>query len=316
MNNLTITQLEYVIAVDTHRNFAKAAAHCFITQPTLSMQIKKLEDQLGILIFDRSKKPVLPTSIGGKIIDQARSSLNSLGKIQDIIEDSQGSISGELRIGIIPTLAPYLLPRFVNSFVTNFPQIKLILEEQLSDLILDNLSKDLLDVAIMVAPQNHQKVQVIPLFQEEFVGYFSLDHPLFEKNDMRLWDLDTSDMWLLKEGHCFRDQVEHLCGNNHLKQHDRSILLESGSLETLKNIVDQQLGFTLLPELASINWTSEQKRRLKRFKGEKPAREVSLVMHRSFMKQRLIEVLRREIVNCLPAEVARHEAKKIIQWNP
>jgi len=313
--NLTITQLEYIVAVDTHRNFARAAAHCFITQPTLSMQIKKLEQQLGILIFDRSKKPVMPTKLGIKVIDQARNSLHSLVRIQEIIQDGKGEVSGDLRIGIIPTLAPYLLPRFVTGLVDKYPNTKLILEELLSDQILDRLSKDLLDVGIMVPPVANG-FQSLPLFQEEFLLYFSSNHKLQSKEEIEMKHLDTSDMWLLKDGHCFRDQVEELCGQKLSQVSTRSIQFESGSLETLKNIIDQKLGFTLLPEMATLDWGPEEKRRLKRFRGETPVREVCLVMHRSFLKKGLIKILQNEILLSLPAAIRSRKSARVIKWMP
>lgn len=313
--NLTITQLEYIVAVDTHRNFAKAATHCFITQPTLSMQIIKLEKQLGVLIFDRSKKPVMPTKLGAKVIDQARSSLHSLLKIQEIITDDKGEVEGELRIGIIPTIAPYLLPRFVTTLVDKYPNTQLILEELLSDQILDRLSKDMLDVGIMVAPQANG-IQSLLLFQEEFLLYFSTDHRLRSQEEIEMKNLDTSDMWLLKDGHCFKDQVETLCGQEFNDQSTRSIQFESGSLETLKNIIDQNLGYTLLPEMATLGMGPEEKRRLRRFKGEKPVREVCLVMHRSFLKRGLISLLQQEILSSLPAEIRDKSSRHVIKWIP
>lgn len=313
--NITITQLEYAVAVDTHRNFAKAAAHCFITQPTLSMQIKKLEEQLGILIFDRSKKPVMPTKVGEKVINQARNSLHSLTKIQEIIMDSKGEIEGELRIGVIPTLAPYLIPRFVTSFVEKFPKTQLILEELLSDQILVRLSKDLLDVGIMVPPISNA-IKSLPLFQEEFLLYSSKSHKLLSRKEIDIRDVDTSDMWLLKDGHCFRDQVESICEKKINHDSSRSIQFESGSLETLKNIIDQKLGFTLLPEMATLGWNPSEQKRLRRFKGEKPVREISLVVHRSFMKEGLIKVLRKEIITCLPSQISGKTSRHVIKWMP
>ena len=313
--NATITQLEYIVAVDTHRNFARAAAHCYITQPTLSMQIKKLEQQLGIMIFDRSKKPVKPTKVGEKVIEQARSSLRSFTKIEEIIMDSKGEIKGELRIGVIPTLAPYLLPRFITSLVEKYPNTQLIIEELLSDQILIKLSKDLLDVGIMVPPISSM-VKSLPLFQEEFLLYSSSKHRILARKEINIRDLQTEDLWLLKDGHCFRDQVESICGKKLLHDSNKSILFESGSLETLKNLIDERIGITLLPELATLNWTKENKSRLRRFEGEKPVREVSLVVHRSFLKEGLIKVLREEIIASLPPEIKDKVSKKVIKWVP
>ncbi len=313
--NLTITQLEYIVAVDTHRNFAKAAAHCFITQPTLSMQIKKLEQQLGVLIFDRSKKPVIPTKLGVKVIEQARNSIQSLVKIQEIIKDGKGVIEGDLRIGIIPTLAPYLLPRFLISFVDKYPNTQLILHELLSDQILDRLSKDLLDVGIMVPPEP-SNYHSLPLFQEEFLLYFSTNHRLQVKDEIEINNLDISDMWLLKDGHCFRDQVATLCGQEFSQDSTRSIQLESGSLETLRNLIDQKLGYTLLPEMATIGWRKQEKQRLRRFKGDKPVRELCLVTHRSFLKKGLIKALQKEILSSLPVEISDKSSEHVIKWKP
>ena len=313
--NVTITQLEYIVAVDTHRNFAKAASYCFITQPTLSMQIKKLEEQLGIMIFDRSKKPVKPTKVGARVIEQARSSLRSLTRIEEIIMDSKGEIEGELRIGVIPTLAPYLLPRFLTSFVEKYPNTQLILEELLSDQILNKLSKDLLDVGIMVPPIT-SAIKSLPLFQEEFLLYSSSRHRLLSRKEIDIKEIDTKDLWLLKDGHCFRDQVESICGKELVNDKNRSIQFESGSLETLKSIIDKRLGFTLLPELATLSWSELEKSRLRRFKGEKPVREVSLVVHRSFLKEGLIKVLQEEIISCLPPEVLTKASSRVIKWMP
>lgn len=311
--NITITQLEYIVAVDTHRNFAKAAAHCFITQPTLSMQIKKLEQQLGVLIFDRSKKPVKPTKVGEKVIAQARNSIHSLSRIQEIILDSKGDIEGGLRIGVIPTLAPYLLPRFVTSMVKHYPKTQLIIEELLSDQILERLDNDLLDIGIMVPPAGNS-FKSLPLFQEEFLLYFSDNHKLQSEKEIAVKELDTRDMWLLKEGHCFRDQVESLCRKEFNHQVNRPIQFETGSLETLKNIIDHKLGFTLLPQLATLGWKAADKQRLRRFKGKKPVREVGLVFHKSFSKEGLIKALQNEIISNLPAGFRGNSSGKIIDW--
>ena len=311
--NITITQLEYIVAVDTHRNFAKAAEHCFITQPTLSMQIKKLEQQLGILIFDRSRKPVRPTTLGEKVIAQARISIQSLEKIQDIVSDSKGNIEGHLRVGIIPTVAPYLLPRFVNSLIKKYPKTQLFVEELLSSEILQRLSSDLLDIGIMVPPSGSGFTS-IPLFREEFLLYFSASHRLKSKKKITVEELDTSDMWLLKEGHCFRDQVLSLCGKNQTNRVSRPIHFETGSLETLKNIIDHEMGFTLIPQLATDGWDAVDKKRLRRFKGEKPVREVCMVFHKSFMKERLLKVIQKEIVSSLPDSMLGSNSDRIVDW--
>ena len=185
----------------------------------------------------------------------------------------------------------------------------------MSDQILDRLSKDLLDVGIMVPPVSNG-FQSLPLFQEEFLLYFSSNHKLQKKEEIEMKHLDTSDMWLLKDGHCFRDQVEELCGQKLQQDSTRSIQFESGSLETLKNIIDQKLGFTLLPEMATLDWRPEEKKRLKRFRGERPVREVCLVMHRSFLKKGLIKILQNEILLSLPDAIRSRNSERVIKWMP
>ena len=209
---MTITQLEYIIAVDTYKNFAEAARHCFVTQPTLSMQIKKIEEELDVLIFDRSKKPVLTTEIGMQIINQARITVQEAYRIKEVIQLQKDEIKGELKIGIIPTLSPYLLPLFVTKFMQKYPEVNLIVEELLSENIIDKLNNDILDVGILVTPINKSSILEIPLFYETFSVYMSTTHPLSEKSNIDFSELDINEMWLLKEGHCFRSQVINICG--------------------------------------------------------------------------------------------------------
>ncbi len=308
---MTIQQLEYILAVDTYRNFAKAAENCFVTQPTLSMQIKKLEDLWGVMLFDRSKKPVITTSIGKRIIEQARSGLMDLKKINDIIEDNAENISGSLRIGIIPTISPYLLPRLIPSFVQKFPEINLGIDELISEQIIDHLKKDLLDVGILVAPED-KEIKNTPLYYEKFLLYFSEGKTTLPP-EITLEELDLSEMWLLKEGHCFRDQIEALCGKRIEGNAEMNLQFKSGSLETLKNMVDNHFGYTLLPELALLD-LRDQKERIRHFKNIDPMRQVDLCFHRSFLKERLIKTLAEEIKACVPKGMLEHQRGNIIPW--
>jgi LysR family hydrogen peroxide-inducible transcriptional activator len=199
--------------------------------------------------------------------------------------------------------------------VEKYPNTQLILEELLSDQILNRLSKDLLDVGIMIPPLS-SSIKSLPLFQEEFLLYSSMNHRLLAGKEVDIKDLDSKDLWLLKDGHCFRDQVEAICGQELSHDSNRSIQFESGSLETLKSIIDKKLGFTLLPELATLSWRDSEKSRLRQFKGEKPVREVSLVVHRSFLKEGLIKVLQEEIISCLPSEIKGKTSNHVIKWVP
>ncbi len=310
---MTITQLEYIIALNTHRNFAKAAKSCFVTQPTLSMQIKKLEEELNVIIFDRSKKPVLPTDIGKQILVQAQKAVRESQKILEIIKSEKEDISGELRIGIIPTLSPYLLPLFIISFMEKYPDVTLIVEELLSYQIVKKLNDDVLDVGIIVTPIKNTNLVGNPLFYERFVAYVSKNHPLAKKETIKAEELNLADLWLLKEGHCFRNQVFKLCGEE-LNKQNRKLRFESGSLETIKRLVDQKFGFTLLPELAISSLSELTRQNVRRFEPPAPVREVSLVIHRSYIKRKLISLLKEEILNNIPAALKDENRGKIIPW--
>jgi len=312
---MTITQLEYVIAVDTYKNFAEAARHCYVTQPTLSMQIKKLEEEMDILIFDRSKKPVLTTDIGQKLISQAKLGLRELKKIPELVEAQEEEVKGILRIGIIPTLSPYLLPRFITKFIKDYPDIHLVFEELLSDQIAEKLNNDLIDVGILVSPLEDKNLLEHPMFYESFVLYISTTHPLTSRGEVNFEDLDIKDMWLLKEGHCFRSQTINICTEQVLKEQvDSPLRFESGSLETLKKIVEQDFGYTLLPELSINGMTDIQKQRIKYFKDPQPVREVSLVTHRSYLKKKLIKLLENAILESIPEHLKEKGQRPVIAW--
>ncbi|MFT7589957.1 MAG: LysR family hydrogen peroxide-inducible transcriptional activator [Limisphaerales bacterium] len=311
---MTITQLEYIIAVDNYRNFAEAARRCYITQPTLSMQIKKLEEELDVLVFDRSKKPVIPTEVGRAILEQAREGLKGLNRIYDLINDQQEGLTGELRVGIIPTLSPYLLPRFAAKFTSKYPRVELIVEEMVSQDIVKKLSSDLLDVGVLVTPLNAISIKEIPLFYEAFFVYMSNDYPLADQLELNPSDLNIADMWVLREGHCFRNQMVNICKRGDKKQCGRPLRFESGSMETLRRIVDRQYGFTLLPELAVLELPPEQHGPVRPFAGQPPLREVSLVTHRSFLKQKLIEAFRAEVIESIPSNLLDKSRGTVVKW--
>ena len=309
---MTLTQLEYIVAIDTHRHFATAAKKCYITQPTLSMQVQKLEEELGLKIFDRSKQPVVPTEAGQEIIHQARVILAESRKMFELVQEQQNVLSGELRIAIIPTLAPYLLPRFVGNFMRKYPDVKLVAEELQSSQIITALVNETIDAGILVTPLNEPGIEEHPVFYEEFVVYTSPHLPLFKQATVQMDHLPSGDMWLLKQGHCFRNQMENLC-----KKHDgnqgQQFSYESGSLETLKKLVEQERGFTLLPELATNDIPVQYRERLKPFEDPRPVREVSIVIHRTHLKRRLIELLKNEISNAIP-EKMRRPRENVVAW--
>lgn len=309
---MTLIQFEYIVAVDNYRHFGRAAAACFVTQPTLSMQIHKLEDQLGVIIFDRSKQPVVPTDIGKRIIAQARTVINESKKVKELVDDEKGEVAGELTIGIIPTLSPYLLPLFINAFIEKYPHVKVKVEELITEQVVNKLKNELLDIGVIVTPYDDPGLITKPLFYEEFFGYVSKRSSLYEKKELTSDGIPSEEVWLLNEGHCFRDQVLNVCQS--YKERDSQFKYESGSLEALKRIVDKHGGMTLLPELATLDFDKSTKEKLRPFSNPKPVREVSLVMHRSYLKRKLVEALHKEILASIPGYINVQKHGEVIKW--
>ncbi|NBC10033.1 MAG: LysR family transcriptional regulator [Bacteroidetes bacterium] len=311
---MTLTQLEYIIAVDNHRSFAKAARACHVTQPTLSMQVKKLVEDMGVLVFDRSKKPILTTDIGRRIVTQARTILRESSRIYELIKDEQDTVKGELRVGVIPTLGPYLLPQFLPDFMVKYPDVQLNIQELLSEEIIEKLKADQLDIGLLVTPLNIDGFTELPLFYETFVVYMSTSHPLSDRHKIDFDDLNMEDMWLLQEGHCFRSQAVNICGEGQ-QETQRGLRFESGSLETLRRIVEKQYGYTLLPELATMELSEElYNRHVRTFRNPQPVREVSIVLRRSFMKRRLVDILQKSILEAVPDILKNSERGKVVEW--
>lgn len=288
---ITLTQLEYIVAIDEYRHFATAAEKCFVTQPTLSMQIKKLEDELGVIIFDRSRQPVVPTDLGAKLIEQARMTLSATQRIKEIIQEEQQEVEGTLKIGIIPTLAPYLLPVFIGPYIRKYPAVKVEVEELVSEEIIRRLKRDILDVGLFVTPYHDEKIVERPVFYEEMLVYAHPDSELLKKKEVGHEDIVTSDIWMLGNGHCFRNQVVNLCEMSASQHKNLPFEFESNSLETLMRIVDVEGGFTLIPELALQYMSPEKKKQVRSIANTKPLREVSVIYSRHFTKQRLITLL-------------------------
>ena len=307
---MTIVQLEYAVAVDTFRSFVLAAEKCFVTQPTLSMQIQKLEDQLGVKLFDRSRQPVVPTEIGVEIIEQARKLLNESYKIKEIIEERKGEIAGELKIGIIPTIAPYLLPRVIGGFMEKYPKVKLIISEYTTEHIIQQLKVGLLDCGILATPLDEVTLLERPVFYENFVSYVSKNSPLFKKKALTTNDLDIDELWLLNEGHCMRNQVLNIC--KHKKSNGHQLDYNTGSIETLIKMVDLNSGVTILPELSMQDFSIKQMDKVRYFKSPEPSREVSIVTHKNFIKKRMIDALETEILNSVPKRMKSKKKKDII----
>ncbi|GEP96521.1 hydrogen peroxide-inducible genes activator [Chitinophaga cymbidii] len=309
---MTTVQLEYVVAVDTHRSFVTAADKCFVTQPTLSMQIQKLEDELGVKIFDRSKLPVVPTEIGTAVIAQARVILKENARIREIIADQKKEVQGTLKVGIIPTLAPYLLPRVLTAFMKKYPKVKLEVWEYSTEQIIQLLKQEQLDCGLLATPLHNQHLEEHPLFYETFVVFTAKSNKLSDKKVIHPEDLDTKDIWLLNEGHCMRNQVLNICRDKFSMGEFRNLEYNTGSVETLKRMVELNEGYTILPELSLQDLSARQMNMVRFFKTPEPVREISLVTHRYFIKQAVIEAFKKEILASVPEKMRLKKTKKVI----
>lgn len=317
--DVTLTQLSYIAAVDTHGHFGRAAAACRVTQPTLSMQIGKLERTLGVTLFDRTRSPVVPTDVGRAVIAQAREALRAAARIPEICHEADGVVAGELRLGVIPTLAPYLLPRFLDDLTRRNPQLELAVQEMVTSEALEGLRQETLDVALVATPPEEPGFTEEILFAEPFVAYISPGHRLSSRAALTPDELSLDDLWLLSEGHCFRAQAIGVCtertrplteGSRAGDPEDapasctRRARFESGNLETLRRLVERGEGMTLLPALAVSELATDAQRALVRpFVAPAPVREVRLVRRRADLKRRLVGALADAILRALPAEL-------------
>jgi LysR family hydrogen peroxide-inducible transcriptional activator len=279
---MTLTQLEYILAVNKFRHFGKAARSCFVTQPTLSMQLQKLED-----------------SEGERIIDQARVIIREERRLLDLVQQSKDELAGEFRLAVIPTLSTYILPLFLQVFVDKYPGLNLVIEESKTEEIVEMLAEDEMDAGLLVTPLNDDTLIERVLFYEPFYLFVAPEHPLAKRKKIRENDLDLKEIWLLNKGNCFRDQVLNICSESEEEVGDK-IRFESGNLETLKNMVLTSSGYTVLPHLAVSQLSAQRRRLIREFHPPVPTREVSLVYARTVLKERVIDALEETILKRLP----------------
>ncbi len=300
---MTITQLQYTLAIAEHKNFTKAAEKCFVTQPTLSTQIQKLEEELDVLIFDRSKKPIELTDVGRKIVLQARNIVNEADRIKDIVDQQKGFIGGEFKLGIIPTIMPTLLPMFLKNFIKKYPKVKLKIEELTTEEIITRINDGHLDAAIAATPLEIENIKERPLYYEPFVAYIPQSHRLKDKKKIEVADLEIDDMLLLEDGHCFRDGVINLC-KTFKDQVDDHFQLESGSIETLIKLSNEGMGMTLMPYMHTLDIKEKTSNNLRHFVEPSPAREVSIIYHKSELKMQIIDALHSVISGVIRGAIA------------
>jgi LysR family hydrogen peroxide-inducible transcriptional activator len=267
------------------------------------MQIQKIEEELNVLIFDRTKKPIQLTEIGQKIVNQAKNIVNEADRIKDIVEQQKGFIGGEFKLGIIPTVMPTLLPMFLNTFVKKYPKVKLIIEELNTDDIILRLKNGNLDAAIAATPLNEEKLKEIVIYYEPFVAYIPEKHRIADKKEIEVSDLNLDEILLLQDGHCFRDGILNLCKNQDVAPAN-NFQIQSGSFETLIKLADEGLGLTLLPYLHTLDLKENDKLKLKHFKDPKPAREISLIFPKTELKIQIIDALRQSISGVIRGAIA------------
>lgn len=311
---MTIVQLEYIIAVDTYRHFVTAAENCHVTQPTLSMQIKKLEEELDIVIFDRNKQPIEPTTIGRRVIEQARTMLKGRDRIKELISDTRNDLSGSIKLGIIPTIASYLVPLFIPKMVEKYPDLQIHVEELMTHEVIEKMNLGQIDLGIVSTPVHEEGITEVPLYFEPFVLYVSEKHELFKEKQISSRDLNLDEMWLLSDGHCFRNHVINLCGETNYYPKKLKFGYKTGSIEVLMKFVEQNYGYTLIPDLATLGLSESKAKRLRSFKEPKPKREVSIITPEGFLKEKLIDTIRSEIRNSIPKTMKHLDNGKIINW--
>jgi LysR family hydrogen peroxide-inducible transcriptional activator len=305
-------QLEYIVAVDNHRHFAKAAGACFVTQPTLSMMINKLEEELGVKIFDRSRHPVMPTPIGSRIITQARNVLSAAERIKDIIDEEKGMLHMQFRLGIIPTIAPYFLPVFLPQFVSSYPKLQLNIREMVTSQVIEYLKTGQIDGAILATPLDDPQLAEYPIYYEKFFSYISEKESGFARSIINVDDIDAERLWLLEEGHCFRSQIIEYCDIRKRQNmlNDEGFVYEAGSIETLVRMVDRHGGMTIVPEMALRYLSTDQLKSIRPFTPPVPVREVSLVTRKDFVRMRIIEVFRETSRRSFPGNMLERSEKE------
>ena len=309
---MTLQQLEYALAIGRTGSFVLAAEQCFVTQPTLSMQVKKLEEEAGITIFDRSRQPVTVTDAGKIFLDQARLVVREKNRLMEVLSSARGEVAGEFRLGIIPTLAPYLVPLFLTKFVEKYPGVHLEVEELTTSVITERLKKETLDAGILATPLDEAQLTETFLFNEPYVAYLSKKHELWNRKQLRSEDIDVQDLWLLSDGHCMKNQVLQLCNRKQEKGKESTFEFRSGSIETLRRMVETGKGMTILPWLAVPGLSQKQQEAIRYFRTPEPAREISIVTHRAQLKKAIVDALKKTIGEVLPKHLRRTVKQEVL----
>ncbi len=303
---MTLQQFEYIVAVDKHRHFVRAAEACGVTQSTLSSMIQKLEGELDIVIFDRKSHPIKPTTMGEAIIKQAREVLYKASQIKELTLSERQQESGSLHMGVIPTIAPYILPRFIHDLQAGYPNIELKINEYQTSIIIDKLRRAELDVALLATPLGHDDLLEIPIYYEKFIAYISPGEPIYSRESLTSQELPSKSMWVLHEGHCLRDQSLEICNQASLY----TTTYQAGSIDTLVKIVDANGGYTIIPELHRALLTDQQQQRIRAIVAPEPNREVSLIVRTDFVRERMLNIIASVIRGIIPDHMVDSRLKK------
>jgi LysR family transcriptional regulator, hydrogen peroxide-inducible genes activator len=302
---MTLQQLEYIVALNKHRHFVTASKHCGVSQPTLSLMVKKLEHELDVTIFDRTKNPLEPTKMGKRIVEQAEITLREMRKINEMVVYETEKLSGPLQIGVIPTLAPYLVPGFIKHFKKNYPNVELTISEMHTATLIKELENESIDMFIAATPLENDNFYEIPLYYEKFVAYFSSSTP-FQFKKLSADDMPSENLWVLEEGHCLRDQTFNFCTETIAYNH----VFEAGSIETLIRIVDENGGYSVIPELHIPFLTAAQKRNIQEINSPPATREISVVIKKDFIKEKLINAVANSVKSIIPESMLDKRLKK------
>lgn len=300
---MTLQQLEYIMAVYRLRHFAKAADYCDVTQPTLSSMIQKLEDELGVKIFDRKRQPIQPTKAGMKVIEEAWKVLSRAKKLRQTVEEEKQTLTGTFEVGVLPTIAPYLIPHFFPQLMNEHPEMDVRITEMKTEDMCRAVRRGDIDAGILARVGGLEGMDCKPLYHEQFLAYVAENDPLFSKEFIRPSDLSGEYLWLLDEGHCFRDQLVKFC---HLKSAARSKKSYNlGSIETFMRIVENGKGVTFIPQLALSQLNDGQKRLVRPFAHPVPSREIILMTSPSFIRRTLLGMFAKWIKDSLPEEISK-----------
>lgn len=310
---MTIQQLKYIVALDEERHFARAAEVCMVSQPGLTIQLKNLEEEIGIKIFDRTKVPLTPTELGKEIISRAKKILRETNEIRDFVVKEKNQLSGEIKMGVISTLSPYLIPLFIQAMKKATPNMHFIIKEANTGQLIHDVMTGALDVALMATPTGVPNLIEHPVFQEPFVAYLNENHPMADKDYYELQPQDKPELLLLQHEYCYNAQLLEICGMKKPGKIKDQFSYDISSIETLKNLVRAQLGFAIIPELSLLN--EKESTLFKPFKDPKPVREISFVVSDTFSKKLLLEKMNQAIWGCLPDSLKKDSSYKKIRWN-